>query len=751
MKTMEIPSRARTQFGLIAILKNKRVVLPLKGVDCSFTTVGGLAEVKMTQIFRQENSKPLDCEYLFPLPADAAVYSCEADINGRTIRAQVREREEARRLAAEKKAEGFRTALVEAERENLFTFSLGNIQPQDLVLVELKYVQPLRSVGLARSIEIPFCPGVRYIPGRPLLRSNRGKGVVDDTDQVPDASRITPVRVDAEHPDAAYVDVRGTLDGKFVNDNDLLSPSHSIEVSRAGDELRLALSDKAAVPDRDFVLRWREQHGTEVASRAWLSRKGEDTYALLEVRAPQAAAASRSPVDFYFLVDRSGSMQGKKWEKAAEALLSCVQTLGAADRAMVTFFESQFMDFAEEPLPVSQLLEDTKFQEVSRLGTAGGTELAPALRHVLEVAGAHSRDREKNLVLITDAQVGNEGAILKVMKAMSDLPVHCFGIDNALNDSLLAALCRQQGGTFCSLNPGDDIRQALTDLGKTLGQPVLLNLELPSGWELAEGKLPSLYAGQIHYASARTRAATPLELKARDATSGPVTIRFETQPTTTDAPYLHWCRARIRRWIAEGHNREAIDLSVQSNLICPLTAFLAWDEAEKVPVASEALVQPDMMLKRELLASDALLCRCYRATDGLSHSLMDPGAVFERLFSHSETPETKELEVRRNLSDLCHRVGLPDWQRLVNELFDKVAAAKGVQRAERLTVAMELVEEVEKLVEQVAGAGGVTDAKRLEQAQVKIRKLLEKALADMSDLTALLETWIRHHRRRVKS
>jgi len=165
--------------------------LPLKGVACEFSVLSGIAEVSITQIFRQENEKPLDCEYLFPLPAEASVYSCEADINGRIIRAHVREREEARHIAAEKKAAGFRTALVESERDNLFTLSLGNVQPCDLVVIQLKYFQTLRSLAETRSVEIPFCPGIRYIPGKPLLRTNKGTGVIDDTDEVPDASRIT--------------------------------------------------------------------------------------------------------------------------------------------------------------------------------------------------------------------------------------------------------------------------------------------------------------------------------------------------------------------------------------------------------------------------------------------------------------------------------------------------------------------------------------------------------------------------------
>src|SRR6185503_12647465 len=228
MRTRRIPEPALERFGLYAILESRRVILPLKGVTCDFSVLSGLAEVSMTQIFRQENDQPLDCEYLFPLPADASVYWCEADINGHVIRAQVREREEARQLAAEKKAAGFRTALVEAERDNLFTLSLGNVQPDDLIVIQLKYFQPLRSLAETRSVEIPFCPGIRYIPGRPLLRSNKGKGIIDDTAEVPDASRISPVRIDAEHPDAAYVEVRGTLDGRFVDEKSLSSPSHSI-------------------------------------------------------------------------------------------------------------------------------------------------------------------------------------------------------------------------------------------------------------------------------------------------------------------------------------------------------------------------------------------------------------------------------------------------------------------------------------------------------------------------------------------
>ena len=750
-----MPCPSRETFGLFAVLEAKRVILPLKGVECDFSVVSGLAEVAMTQIFRQDNEKALDCEYLFPLPADASVYFCEADINGRTIRARVEERQAARRIAAEKKAAGFRTALVEAERENLFTLSLGNVQPGDLVLIQLKYFQTLRYLAGAPSIEIPFCPGIRYIPGAPLVRSNKGKGVIDDTDQVPDASRITPVRIDAEHPDAAYVEVRGTLDGKFVNEQDLASPSHAIDVQRTGEQLRVSLSQKSEVPDRDFVLRWKEKDAEVVTSRAWICEKEKSMYALLEIRAPSELPTERAPVDFYFLVDRSGSMAGEKWNKAADALQSCVKVLGPADRAMVTFFESRFQDFAEGPLPVQELLGDRQFQGVKQLGTAGGTELLGALKHSLELAANHSVNRCKNLILITDAQIGNESSILELMKSAPGFPVHCFGIDTALNDSLLLALCRQQGGTFHSLNPQDDIEQAVTSLGRILGRPVLLDLQLSGRWESADAVIPNLYAGQVHYLSARSSNPWPVELHAGSATSKPVKIQFERQTAAFEAPYLHWCRSRIQRLIAEGHHKAAVDLSIESNLICPLTAFIAWDESEKVAIASHELVQPSMVCetlfaqmqpgdahqmrrsgslfrefqveREEVLKHKWLESEKAGRDIGFEHALTDWMIKHRSKWRKSRAQQPlDELKLKRELSDLCHKIGVADWQPLTKAIFDWTSGASGAERTQRIEALNRLFEEIKVLADRFGQSEASKDQRTMDETRKEIHKLLQE-------------------------
>jgi Ca-activated chloride channel family protein len=414
----------------------------------------------------------------------------------------------------------------------------------------------------------------------------------------------------------------------------------------------------------------------------------------MEVRAPRIAPSERAPADFYFLVDRSGSMQGEKWAKAAEALQSCVRVLGATDRVMVTFFETSFQDFAEGPLAAQDLLRDPRFQTIQSLGAAGGTEMKSALAHVLEIAARNSSGRVKNLILITDAQVGNESAILEIMKSAPDLPVHCFGVDIALNDALLLALCRQQGGTFHSLHPKDDIQNAVSSLGRTLGCPVLLDLKLSEGWELADATIPNLYAGQIHFLSARSTNGNPLKLVARTTGSENVSMQFEAQPMAGEAPYLHWCRSRIQRLIAEGDKQTAIALSVRSNLICPLTAFIAWDESEKVSVASHGLIQPSMALAEEGFPAMPV---------GRSAHVGTFPVVRKGLFFRCESDRSSilmnggdpdELTLSSELSEICHRIGVSDWQALLKAIFDWIGEAQGAERSQRIGAVSDLFREI---------------------------------------------------------
>ncbi len=650
-----LPSSSQHAFGLVAWLEQTRLVLPLKGVECRFHITGAVACVELDQIYHQASAKALDCTYTFPLPAGAAVHRCEVHINGRVIRGRVEERNAARDLHRTHKAAGRRTTLVETERENLFTLTLGNVQPGDLVIVRFAWFQVLdRAAGHLRLL-VPTCPGVRYIPGKPLFRAQSGRGSADDTDQVPDASRITPPRMDALHPDAAYFAVTGRLALSEVEPGTLSSPSHSVLVRQEEQALAVELGDQSTVPDRDFVLAWREPASLRLAPRGWRWNDGRHTYALVQLRAPHDMEVdSRLSQDFYFLLDRSGSMAGEKWEKSCDALHGFVKLLGREDRVWITVFESEFMDFGSAPMRAPAVLADEGFRHMRALGTAGGTELLPAARHVLGKIAAHSGERRASVILITDGQVGNESEVLLEFAKAPHVSVHTFGIDTAVNDAFLKSLARQHRGGCWLQTPDDDIAGTVSALGDRLRRPVLERITVGGTWESATGSVPDLHARDVVAVTIRGTAGESVEVTGLTPGGTTRTVIIPLGAAGSEAVKLLWARERITALLAAGLTHEAITLAKAHNILCEGAAFIAWDEQEQVAIAEEDIAQPVMSLWRRIIG----------ASSGVSAAAPPTVLYSPRRFALSPRPpgsDSAALGMKRENS-----AGLPDWSQFLD-------------------------------------------------------------------------------------
>ena len=682
---MKRPRASASTFGLIAWLEQTQVQLPLRAVECRFAVSGPAVDVQIDQVFQQTAGHPLDVTYTFPLPSRAAVYRCEMIVNGRVIRARVEEQEAARRLAAQRKSEGRRTALVEMERGNVFTLSLGNVQSGDVIVIRFAYIEELDAWKDEWALQIPFSPGIRYIPGEPLLRSNSGKGTADDTDQVPDASRITPPRIDQLHPDAARLFLSGTLDSRDADLASISSPTHPTAVRPSEGVLEIFLPANASVPDRDFVLRWRRGSRSDLVPSAWISTEETAAYALIQLRAPDDIPAVDA-CDVYFLVDRSGSMAGAKWEKTAEALKAFVKAAAPADRIWITFFESGYRDFAEKPLGRDALLADSHFQTIEELGTGGDTKLLPALRHVLEVQARFPSDRRSHIVLITDGQIGNENAVLREV-AGRPLPVHCFGIDHAINEAFLRDVAARQRGTCAFLTPDDDLVRPIGVLGSQLGRPVLTELALTAGWELADGNLPDLYAGQVAFASAIAGAPAPaLIVTGKNSVGELQTITLQPEAVSSGLPKLLYMKRLIDALLHQNRGAEAIAVAKEANLVCRGAAFIAWDETEKVPVAQQEVYQPSVIRAELSLATmrSAREAYCFfgsSATEYRRKANLKPCSD-EELVEDLLLPQELQLLIRKMHEVMSRILGPENTRKFVTiiEEWAKNAVAKQVEK-----------------------------------------------------------------------
>ena len=83
-----------------------------------------------------------------------------------------------------------------------------------------------------------------------------------------------------------------------------------------------------------------------------------------------------------------------------------------------------------------------------------------------------------------------------------------------------------------------------------------------------------------------------------------------------------------------------------------------------------------------------------------------------------------ELTLKRELSDICHKTGIADWQVMLKAIFDWIAEANGMERVKRLEVLNQLVEGVKIHAKELDLAGAPPTQSQVAEVGEKIRKLL---------------------------
>ena len=136
-------------------------------------------------------------------------------------------------------------------------------------------------------------------------------------------------------------------------------------------------------------------------------------------------------------------------------------------------------------------------------------ELKPALKHVLDIAGKYSANRPRNLILITDAQIGNESAILELMRTAPDFPViRAVALEEKpAPHNPLGAKGAGEGGIIPT---GGAIANAVAAALRPLGvEPRELPLSPSRLWELIAAAGAALRDGkQAHVGTEKSLAGT---------------------------------------------------------------------------------------------------------------------------------------------------------------------------------------------------------------------------------------------------
>lgn len=460
--------------------------------------IGGLtARMTLTQEFLNDGDQWVEGVYVFPLPEGAAVDAMRIRIGDRLIEGEIREKEAAKAEYEKARAEGRRASLVRQERANLFTTQVANIGPGETVSIEIEYLDTVRFDENTFSTRFPLTLTPRYIPGAPLP-DRQGSGWSDDTDQVPDASLITPpvVASSRDHRVTFEAVIDAGMALEFV-----ASRYHPVTIDQADGRYRVHFTAGSVAMDHDVELLWRPV--PEQSPRAMLFNQTVDgePHMLVMLMPPNddAAVVTVPPRELIFVIDTSGSMHGVSIGQAKKSLELALDGLRPVDTFNVIQFNNVTNALYSGSVPATPAnLRDAR-NYVSRLHADGGTEMRPALEMAL--AGPADGERLKQIIFITDGSVGNEDALFRLIEHdLGRSRLFTVGIGSAPNGWFMQKAAEAGRGAFVTISALHEVEEKMGRLFRKLERPMVTDLQVTWPDDLAPSAYPStvpdLYAGE---------------------------------------------------------------------------------------------------------------------------------------------------------------------------------------------------------------------------------------------------------------
>ena len=261
--------------------------------------------------------------------------------------------------------------------------------------------------------------GVGELNGRwffAKLDSDPGAGFSANTDQVPDAARITPMPVHPTERSGHDLSIKVSLDSGGAKFTSVKSTQHKVDVAETSATRRdVKLASESTIPNKDFVLSWQvENTSIEPAFFAHVDQEGkgprlQDTkggYFMLMLEPPaRVASAEARPRELIFVLDTSGSMNGFPIEKAKEVMSKSIAKMRPTDTFnMITFAGDTRVLWTEPKAATPENIAAAQAM-VERQEGGGGTEMMTAINAALIQPGRSALDPAKLLELPADGRV----------------------------------------------------------------------------------------------------------------------------------------------------------------------------------------------------------------------------------------------------------------------------------------------------------------------------------------------------------
>jgi len=561
---------------------------PVTAIDINGTVDGDGVTWTVEATFENPLDTPAEAVFTLPLPVGGAVKGMTMKIGDREVAAEIKEREAARIEYEEAKEQGHSAAIVEQERAEIFTITVGNIHPGEAISVVLDVHDRAAIDGTKASLRFPTMIKRRYTPAG-----------------VPDVSVITPPRRTGRSPLRATVAISFSEPAKDLVCETVptaqITPTH------------VSINDFGLTSD--IILHWTIP--AAIARAKWVADADDPTMGTLEVniRVEKDKTSVRRRKAVQIMFDRSGSMSDHYIEWARRITEDLIASLTDEDLIHILTFDSSIDAFDATShgfVPVTRTVKQQLQKELAMITARGGTDLTGAITTSgAALATLADRDDDADIdriaVLITDGAYGDEAtAVHHREKHLAGARVIAVAIGENAN-GFLETLAANGVCTYVSSPEGLAEASAKVVSRVATAAHSKARLEAKGLANQAPAHAPDIYPETIVTLSGRMPRPQPGDEVVVNADSGhvvtlPISISTDASVTT------RWASQHIKsldyEMMASNFSGDVVNareklealivaMSVKYKVLSKYTAWLAVDRSRTTDqVIVRTLVQP---------------------------------------------------------------------------------------------------------------------------------------------------------------
>ena len=555
---------------------------PLKSTSVRVRIAGVMADVTVTQSYRNEGKRPLEAIYIFPASTRAAVYAMKMTIGERTIEAKIDRRDAARKIYETAMQQGKSASLLEQQRPNVFQMNVGNIMPGDDIRVELKYTEMVVPTDKVYEFVYPTVVGPRYSNQAAASAPASERWVANPYLHQGEAA---PYRFDIQVEIAAGLPIR-----------DIACASHHVKTDYSGPNLVAVHLDPGEKfgANRDYVLRYRLD-GDRIQSGLLLHEGEKENFFLLMMEPPRRVTTAQIPGrEYIFIVDVSGSMFGYPLDISKKLLADLIGGLRPTDRFNVLLFSGGSSLMSEQSVPATPENIRRALLLIDQQRGGGGTELLPAFSRALSLRKPEGYSR--SIVIATDGYVTVEEEVFNLIRNnLGNANVFSFGIGTSVNRHIIEGIARVGLGEPFVITRPDEAAAKAAQLRKLIQTPVLTGVNLKfngfQAYDIEPAHIPDVLSERPilifgKYSGKAQGKIIVTGTSGEGAFSQTIDVTAAAKKTTPDNPSLSYLWARHRIVLLSDYEKlrsddkridEVTRLGLAYNLLTAYTSFVAVD------------------------------------------------------------------------------------------------------------------------------------------------------------------------------